>query len=369
MAFDQVDPLSITVWPLAQRYSFIDIRDVAIDPSAPAPPAGSLGPKLEQLAERIRRARDKGASVMVAYGAHLIKNGAGPLLNALIRAGYVTHLATQGAGVIHDWEFAFLGKSSERVRENTADGSFGAWDETGRWINLAVLVGAAQGAGFGEAIGRLIVDEALTLPQPDLLARQIADAPAHALTGARADLLHVMTTFDLAAGRVEVPHPCKQYSVSGAACAHGAALTVHPGIGYDIFTNHPMFHGGALGRAAGTDARIFAHGVTGLDDGVYLSIGSAIMSPQVFEKAMSLANNLRRSRGEPYLSRHAIAIVDLQDGGDWDWSAGEPPKDHPAYYLRFCKTFYRMGGELDYLRGDNRMVLANLVKLLGADTA
>ena len=87
---------------------------------------------------------------MLTYGAHLIKNGAGPLLNRLIEAGLVTHLATQGAGIIHDWEFAFQGESGESVRENAPAGTFGSWDETGRWLNLAVLVGAAEGLGMGE---------------------------------------------------------------------------------------------------------------------------------------------------------------------------------------------------------------------------
>ena len=102
-----------------------------------------------------------------------------------------------------------------------------------------------------------------------------------------------------------------------------------------------------------------------LTGGVYLSIGSAIMSPQVFEKALSLANNLRLQEGQPVIRDHAITVVDLQPGGNWDWTKGEPPKDHPAYYLRFCKTFHRMGGSLGYLCGDNRVVLANLVARLG----
>jgi hypothetical protein len=91
------------------------------------------------------------------------------------------------------------------------------------------------------------------------------------------------------------------------------------------------------------------------------------MSPQVFEKAFSAANNLRAGAGLPFIDRHYLAIVDLQDGGAWDWSAGEPPKDNPAYYLRFCKTFARMGGTLDYLQCDNRILLANLIALLPAD--
>ena len=111
--------------------------------------------------------------------------------------------------------------------------------------------------------------------------------------------------------------------------------------------------------------RIFAASVDRLDGGVYMSVGSAIMSPQVFEKAFSAANNLRAAEGRPLLSDHYLAIVDLQDGGGWDWSQGEPPSTNPAYYLRFCKSFYRMGGTLDYFRCDNRSFLVHLLRRLG----
>ena len=124
------------------------------------------------------------------------------------------------------------------------------------------------------------------------------------------------------------------------------------------------YRGGAIGRAAATDTRIFAEGVKGLTGGVYMSIGSAVMSPQVFEKAFSAANNVLEAEGRPFIADHYLAIVDLQASGGWDWTVGEPPPEHPAYYLRFCKTFHRMGGTLDYLLGDNRVVLANLVARL-----
>jgi hypothetical protein len=298
---------------------------------------------------------------MLTYGAHLVKNAAGPLVRALIEEKFVTHLATQGAGVIHDWEFAYQGVSSESVQANAAVGRFGSWDETGRWINLAVIAGAAQGMGFGESVGRMIEEECLVLPGVEELCEQIAADPGHEFAGAKADLLWTMKEFGLPAGRLEVRHPYKRFSILACAYRHRVPLTVHPGIGYDIIINHPMFHGGAIGRAAATDARVFAQSAYNLSGGVYVSVGSAIMSPQVFEKAFSAANNLRAQAGLPFVRDHAIAIVDLQDSGGWDWSKGEPPKENPAYYLRYCKTFYRMGGTLDYIQCDNRVVLANLL--------
>ncbi|MCK4601217.1 MAG: hypothetical protein KAU28_02045, partial [Phycisphaerae bacterium] len=320
--------------------------------------------QIDKLTRRIVEAKKRGASVMLTYGAHLIKNGAGPLVNALVEGGWVTHLATHGAGVIHDWEFAHTGFTAESVRENAPVGRFGTWDETGRWINLAVIAAAAEGIGFGEAMGRFICQDGLRLPETDELARQISEEPLAPLTAARADLLSVMKRFDLPPGQMSVEHPFRKYSPLACAYDNGVPLTVHPGIGYDIFANHPIFHGAAIGRAAATDFHIFAQDVLNLTGGVYMSVGSAIMSPQVFEKAFSCANNLLEGRSRPFIRDHYIAIVDIQNGGDWDWSAGEPPQGHPAYYLRFCKSFYRMGGVVDYLCGDNRVVLANVLARL-----
>ena len=234
--------------------------------------------QIGRLAERVLAARDRGAAVMLTYGAHLVKNGAGAFLNRLMQAGLVTHLATQGAGVIHDWEFAFQGESGESVRDNAQAGTFGTWDETGRWINLAVLVGAADGLGFGEAVGKLIAEDALAMPSPAELRQSISDDPSHPLTAAKADLLWAIETFQLPSGRLHVEHPFKEYSVLACAYRLRVPLTIHPGIGYDIIVNHPLYHGGAIGRTATTDVRTFAASVERLDGGVYISVGSAIMS-------------------------------------------------------------------------------------------
>jgi hypothetical protein len=366
MPYPAIDAKQLRVFPLSDRRNLLRIADELNKTlSDAAPPSPAVDRQIQQLAERILAAQRSGAAIMLTYGAHLIKNGGGPLLCRLIEHGLVTHLATQGAGVIHDWEFAFQAESGESVRENAPAGTFGSWDETGRWLNLAVLVGAAEGLGMGEAVGRMIVEDRLVIPTAALLRQEIVANPAHPLTAAKADLLATIETHHLPTGTLTIPHPHKQYSVLAAAYRHKVAMTIHPGIGYDIITNHPLYHGAAIGRAATTDVRIFAASVERLDGGVYMSVGSAIMSPQVFEKAFSAANNLRAAAGRPLLSKHYIAIVDLQDGGGWDWSQGEPPSTNPAYYLRFCKSFYRMGGTLDYIRCDNRAFLVHLLRKLG----
>ena len=95
-----------------------------------------------------------------------------------------------------------------------------------------------------------------------------------------------------------------------------------------------------------------------------LSIGSAIMGPQVFEKALSCVNNLRLQEGREVIRGHSLYVVDLQDGGGWDWTKGEPPKTNPAYYLRFCKSYSRMGGTMHYLQCDNLAFIHNLYHVL-----
>ncbi len=362
MTYPKIDARSLSVFPLAERKSLTRISDIAVEPGEPAP---ALSAELEEKVGKVRRrvlaAREDDARVMLTYGAHLIKNGGGTLLNRMIEQARVTHLATQGAGVIHDWEFAFQGMSTESVRENAPVGRFGSWDETGRWINLAIAVGVAEGLGLGESVGRMIEREELAVPERHELERSIAAAPNDPLCAARADLLRMICDHDIPSGTIEVPHPFKRYSALACAFRHGVPLTVHPGIGYDIITNHPMYHGAAIGRAAETDTRVFAQSVDQLEGGVYLSVGSAIMSPQVFEKAFSAANNLRQQQGRPFIRGHLIAVIDLQDAGSWDWTRGEPPRDNPAYYLRFCKTFARMAGELEYLQIDNIAFLKALI--------
>ncbi len=95
-----------------------------------------------------------------------------------------------------------------------------------------------------------------------------------------------------------------------------------------------------------------------------LSVGSAIMGPQVFEKSLSCVNNLRLQSGRGVVRDHSIFVVDLQDGGGWDWTAGEPPKSNPAYYLRFCKSYSRMGGRMHYLHCDNAAFVHRLFHTL-----
>jgi hypothetical protein len=360
-----VDLRKVKVLPLATRQS-LSHADALIRNPESAPPVlpSAMRQIVEGCAERIRAARTQNRSVILMYGAHLVKNGAQAIVQKLINKGLITHLATNGAGTIHDWELAFLGRTEESVRKNVPTGTFGTWDETGRSIHLALLAGALRGEGYGCSLGRFIAEDGVELPTGEELEHQIRNQPADWLTPARAELLQAMIRHQLPSGRLTVEHPWVQTSILACAFRAQVPFTVHPGIGYDIIATHPMFNGAAIGRAAEQDFRLFAQSVDGLDGGVVLSVGSAIMAPQVFEKTLSCVNNLRLQAGRPIVNGHSIYVVDIQDGGHWDWSQGEPPKDNPAYYLRFCKSFARMGGTMTYAQCDNAAFLHNLLHML-----
>ncbi len=362
-----LDLSKLRVFSLTERASIAGIAETIIAPDGPPPDCSDANRShIHRACENIRSARARGASVMLIYGAHLIKNGAHLILDRLMAGGWLTHLATNGAGIIHDWEWAHHGRSTESVRDNVATGTFGTWDETGRCIHLAVLAGALHEEGFGGSLGRFVAEDGVSLPAPKELEDQLRAEPSHRLAPARAELLLAMRQHRLAAGRHTVAHPWKSSCVLARAFAHGVPYTVHPGIGYDIISNHPMFNGAALGRAATTDFSYFGSAVEGLDGGVVLSVGSAIMGPQVFEKSISCVNNLRLQAGRRIVHDHAIHVVDIQDGGSWDWTKGEPPKDNPAYYLRFCKSYARMGGAMHYAQCDNVAFLHHLLRALEA---
>jgi hypothetical protein len=366
MTFPFLDRRKLHLKSLAERKNKVAFPADAVTPDAPP---RQLPPReadtLRETAERIRAARRAGRPVICAFGAHTIKNGLGPVLIRLIEKGWVTHLATNGAGIIHDWELAFQGRTSEDVRANVARGEFGTWEETGRSINLALLVGAWRGFGYGQSVGAFIEEQGLEIPSADELSRGIVACretdPEKAAAGA--DLLWAVKEFALPPGRLEVAHPFRHLSAQGAAHRLGIPFTGHPMIGQDIIYTHPLNSGAAIGRTSLRDFLIYAEAVNRLEGGVYLSVGSAVMSPMIFEKSLSMAQNLALQQGR-LIRNHFIVVVDLARS-TWDWQKdGEPPVDNPAYYLRYCKTFARMGGTMRYLQADNRDFFLTLLQTL-----
>lgn len=368
------DREGLEIRPLSSRMNKLDIERDLIDPASFELSLSSQArADVEAAASEIRAARARGAAVMLAFGAHSIKNGLSQVLSRLMAGGWVSHFATNGAGVIHDWEFAYQGRSGEDVKRYATEGQFGIWEETGACINLAIAVGAWKGWGYGESVGALIAEDGLELPSQEALALDIgrgAAAPAgsgsdEALSraAAAADLLGLMRRRGLKAERLTVQHPYKRHSLAAAAYSARVPFTCHPMFGHDIIYTHPMNCGAAIGRTAEPDFLSFADSVSKLEGGVYLSVGSAVMSPMVFEKSLSMARNEARRSGRK-IDDFSIHVVDLA-ASSWDWVAGgEPPQDNPAYYLRFCKTFSRMGGRMSYTSADNRSWLVGLLAAL-----
>jgi hypothetical protein len=366
MPYPKFDRDQLIFKKLSERKNKVNIEEDHVPVSRkPANFSISEQKLIDKTADRIRLAKNEQRQVMLTFGAHTIKNGMAPTLIALMNDGWISHMATNGAGIIHDWEFAFQGKSSEDVRENVERGQFGIWDETGLYINLALIIGAYEGLGYGESIGKMISQEGLQIPEISSLqneaVKNIKTKPD--LASATVDLAGVINKYKLKSGFISIPHPYKKYSVQARAYELGIPFTGHPMIGHDIIYTHPMNHGAAVGRTALNDFLCFAKSISDLDHGVYMSVGSAVMSPMIFEKSLSMSQNLMIQKNR-HIDNHYMLIVDLAKS-DWDWQKdGEPAIDNPAYYQRYCKTFHRMGGELHYLSADNRDFLLSIYQNL-----
>lgn len=366
MSHPKFDREKLVIKPLSERANKLEINDCLNSVRLHKWKISSKGIQcISETAGKIKSARALRRPVILSFGAHTIKNGLAPVLIDLMKEGWVTHLATNGAGIIHDWEFSFQGKTSEDVLTNVAQGQFGIWEETGFFINLAIVIGAYEGLGYGESVGKMIHSDGLQIPEVSALFNEaektMRDHPGCA--AAAMDLADVISRFDIKPGFLKIPHPYKQYSVQEAAYALNIPFTGHPMFGHDIIYTHPLNHGAAIGRTALHDFLSFADSVSHIENGIYISVGSAVMSPMVFEKSFSMSQNIEVQSGS-HIDHHYMLIVDLTES-DWDWKKdGEPPMNNPAYYLRFCKTFHRMGGEMHYLSADNRDFLLALSHLL-----
>jgi len=202
---------------------------------------------LRELVQHLLSARERGKPVLMMMGAHVIKVGLSPLLLDLMRKNFVTGLAMNGAGVVHDTELALFGQTSEEVAEGLADGSFGMARETGEFINQAVAQGKALTQGFGEAVG---------------------------------------------AALAQIPNE-NQISLLAAAYELDIPATIHVAIGTDIIHQHPNADGAAYGELSFRDFKIFTAQVGKLNEGgVVLNIGSRVLMPEVFLKALTICRNL-----------------------------------------------------------------------------
>jgi hypothetical protein len=326
MPYPMFDRSRLLVKPLPERVHDMKLDEVlSLDypgESFSEPSGDTMPAALPQIAERMVRARRAGAPVILLMGAHVIKVGLSRFVIDLMERGVVTHVGMNGAGPIHDYELALVGATTESVARYIQEGQFGLWQETGQ-MNDVVAAGVREGLGFGEAVGREIAEG--QFPHRDVSI--------------------------LAAGyRLRVP------------------VTVHIGIGSDIIHEHPNCDGAALGEASYRDFLIFAQAVTQLQGGVLLNIGTAVMGPEVYLKALAMARNVAHQEGR-HINRFTTAVFDLQDlGPDLHHEA---PKTDARYYYRPFKTILvrtvQDGGESFYVRGNHQATLPALYRLVTQD--
>lgn len=272
-------------------------------------------PDLSLLAGKVIRARADASARILMMGAHVLRAGVNRHLIHLMERADIDHIAMNGAGIIHDYELARIGATTESVARYVASGEFGLWRETGE-LNDWIAEAADAGLGLGENAGRRILESS---------------------------------------------YPHRNLSIAAAAYRLHIPLTVHCGIGYDILHEHPNCDGGALGEASYRDFLIFAATTERLEGGVLLNFGSAIMGPEVYLKALAMARNVAHQHGRS-IRRFTTAVFDMVPiEGDF---RRELPKTDPGYYFRPHKTILVRtvadGGESFYFCGDHRATLPAL---------
>lgn len=347
-------------FPLNQRYSKVDIvKDyIKLDFEAECDNQIDID-RINKISIQLMNSKQKNAENILAFGAHTIKNGLSKVIEDILKKNIITHLATNGAGVIHDWEFAYFGKSSEDVKANVKNGKFGTWQETGFYINLALAVGAYEGLGYGLSVSNLIYNDGLKIPSLEELSYTIINSSDSNKIAAAANLKNLIIENDIPIGFLEVIHPYKEYSLLYIAQKNNCKFTCHPMFGHDIIYTHKLNKGISIGICAERDFLSYVDSVSNLENGVYLSLGSAVMSPMIFEKSLSMARNVLLQKNKDIKNCY-IHVIDLAKD-TWDWSKGEPDQNNAAYYLRYMKTFSRMGLKVDYQSIDNRdfLILLN----------
>jgi len=305
--YPHLDRSEVALGRLAERG-----HDLLADACRPliGPPSRQRHDDIQALADHIHWAHRSQRPVVLMIGGHPIKLGLSRFLIDLIERGWITHVATNGAGLIHDFELAFVGGTSEDVAKWIKIGQFGLWQETSA-LNDAIREAAERGEGLGEGVGRFIEEH---------------------------EFLHRDLSIAAAGWRCSVP------------------ITSHVTIGGDIIHAMPNCDGAALGQTSYTDFLIFAHTIQDLEGGVFLNIGSAVTGPEVYLKALSMARNVARQECKE-IRHFTTAVFDLVQLPE-NWRDGPPSKDHPSYYFRPWKTILIRtvadGGQSYYFCMDHR---------------
>lgn len=316
----------IKVLPLSQRENKITVADIKYLDCEVC----FENEEINLLAQKVFNAYRNKKQVILMMGAHPLRRGNSRFIIDLMEREIITHIATNGAVAIHDFELAFHGATCEDVEFYIKDGKFGNWRETGKYINKAVIYGYEHNIGFGEAIGRMIFLE------------------EHSRM------------------------PFEYISIFAAAFRLGIPITVHKGIGYDITDQHPSADFAAIGKTSGDDFLIFANSVSKLEGGVFICMGSQVMGPEVYLKALSMARNIATQKGEE-IRHFTTAVFDIVNLGNWRAKDGDVVNYRKSenlqdqrYYFRPLKSILirtvKDGGESFYVQGDFSVTVPALYK-------
>jgi len=321
------DPTKIKTQPLSKRAHQAKIAEILPLTHKPKFLDYESKGNLEALARRMEEARRNKAPIIMLMGSHVITRGLSRFLIELIKDKYITHLGMGGAGMIHDFELARVGGTSEDVRKYVSKGEYGLWNEVGE-INTIVTKAASDFGdndyGLGEAIGK-----------------------------------HMF-----AATTRNKEFPFKKFSVVGTTVKQKVPLTVHVGMGFDTNHQHQNFQPAAYGTLSYLDFLTLCDTVSRLEGGVLLNIGTAVMGPEVFLTALTMARNVAAQEGKE-IKRFTTAVFDIKIlRGN---VVQEPNKDDPQYHFRPWKTILCRtveAGESYYVRGDHQDTIPSLREAL-----
>jgi hypothetical protein len=258
LPYEEFDLAGVKTYPLRSRESKVGLAQFAtpykkgsgVNGLLKTIPALLAAADFKAVIAALLDAKRGGRAIIWGLGAHVLKTGLSPVIVDLMERGFVSAIATNGAGIIHDFEIALSGATSEDVDATLGPGTFGMAEETGTLLNQAIIDGAAAGQGLGQSVGKFLVDR-------------------------RA--------------------PFAQISVAANAHRLGIPITAHVAIGTDIIHMHPLASGAAIGEASLRDFKYFTSSVARLEAGVFLNCGSAVILPEVFLKAVAIVRNEGRS--------------------------------------------------------------------------
>ena len=321
-SFDIYDYEKIKTYPISERSNKVNMGSLHFPERLSVNEKLLENPSLIELASAIKKAKAEELPIIWFYGAHIIKNGLGPLLIGLMKKGFVSHFATNGAGAIHDFELALIGETSENVPNALNKGLFGMAEETGKIMNEAFTYGNAEKIGAGEALSRIIMGDALCGEYKFSQPKVCVLAQSHA---------------------ADIPH------------------TLHITLGADIIHQHPKFDPEAIGGTSGRDFAIFAETVKKMHKGgVLINLSSAVTGPEVFLKSISMAANCGFPPDKIVTADFDIRPA-VKENSTNEEAASYYFRDYKSIVTRIPDSF---NGKGFYIEGNHKETFPALYKLL-----